>query len=419
MHIVVIGAGVVGVATAYYLAQDGHAVTVVERAKAPALGCSYANAGLVNGLTASPWSGPGIPLTVLKDFWRHDAAYRVRLRPDPAVAVWIARFFGNCTTRRTQEIKTHLRRLSGYSLGLLQELRTTHAIEYDHRTDGFIYLYRTAERFEAARAAARGVDDPVVRPKSLSGAALLEVEPSLAGAKVSFAGGLHYDRDESGDARLFSLGVTRAARDAGVQFCFGTAATSVLVEGNRVRGLRLSIDGAMDDLAADAVVLAAGIESVDLAAPFGLRLPVVPVKGYSITLQMDDKTTLPRHAMQDAHRKVTLTPLGDRLRIAGKAELAGRDRTVNRRRADTVLAALPDLLPGATWHGEPDFWAGLRPMTADSLPILGPSHVDGLWLNTGHGSFGFTLACGSGRVVADLISGKTPAIDLTGLGLRT
>lgn len=419
MRIVVLGAGVVGAATAYYLAQDGHAVTVVERASAPALGCSYANAGLVNGFTASPWSAPGIPATVLKDFWRADAPYRVRLRPDPTMAVWIARFFGNCTTTRTREIKTHLRRLSGYSLGLLQELRDAHDLKYDHRTDGFLYLYRTAKSFEAASAAALGVDDPRVRPKPLSAAALLEVEPSLANATVPFAGGLHYDRDESGDARLFTLGVARAATDAGVQFRFGTEATGVLVDHNRVRGVCLSRGGSTDDLAADAVVLAAGIDSLDLAAPFGIRLPMYPVKGYSITVQVTNRAALPRHTMQDAARKVTLTPLGDRLRIAGTAELAGRDTRINRRRADTLLAALPTLLPEVTWQGDPEYWSGLRPMTADSLPILGPTHVDGLWLNTGHGSFGFTLACGSGRVVADLIAGRPPAIDLTGLGVRT
>jgi len=419
MKVVVIGAGVVGVATAYYLAQDGHAVTVVDRAAAPALGCSYANAGLVNGLTASPWSAPGIPTTVLRDFWRHDAAYRVRLRPDAAVAAWIVRFFGNCTATRTAEIKTHLRRLSGYSLALLQEMRATHDLSYDARTDGFIYLYRTARSFETAQAAAQGVDDPATRPKSFTGAALVETEPALADARVSFAGGLHYDRDETGDARLFAQGVARAATEAGVDFRFGTTATAVRVSGTRVCGVGVAADGATEELATDAVVLAAGFESVDLAAPFRLRLPIVPVKGYSITLQMTDASALPRHAVQDAFRKVTLTPLGDRLRIAGKADLAGRDRTIDRRRADTVLAALPDLLPDATWHGEPSYWSGLRPMTADSLPLLGATHVDGLWLNTGHGSFGFTLSCGSGRVVADLISGRAPAIELTGLGLRT
>jgi len=419
MKIVVIGAGVVGVTTAYALARDGHEVTVVDRAAAPALGCSYANAGLVNGLTAAPWSAPGIPATVLKGFWRHDAAYRVRLQPDPAMAAWIVRFFGNCTASRTAEIKTQLRRLSGYSLGLLQDLRGAHDLAYDQRTDGFIYLYRTAKSFETAHAAALGVDDPTVRPKALSGAALVEVEPALAAARVSFAGGLHYDRDETGDARLFSQEMARAAVENGVAFRFNTTATGVLVERNRVRGIRVAADGATDDLAAEAVVLAAGIESVDLAAPFGLRLPMVPVKGYSITLHMTDPSALPRHAMQDAFRKVTLTPLRNRLRVAGKADLAGRDRRIDRRRADTVLAALPDLLPGATWRGEPEYWSGLRPMTADSLPLLGPTPVDGLWLNTGHGSFGFTLACGSGRVVADMISGRAPAIDLAGLTLRT
>ena len=302
---------------------------------------------------------------------------------------------------------------------MLQDLRTKHDLKYDHRTDGFIYLYQTAKSFEATHTASLSVDDVDARPKPLSGVALHEVEPTLADARVSFTGGLHYDRDESGDARLFSQGVARAASEASVDFRFGTVATGVLVEGNRVCGLRVTENGTTDDLAADAVVLAAGIESFDLAAPFGIRLPMVPVKGYSVTLQITDPDALPGHAMQDALRKATLTPLGNRLRVAGKAELAGRDRTINPKRAATVLAALPEMLPGATWHGEPEYWSGLRPMTADSLPILGPTHVDGLWLNTDHGSFGFTLACGSGRVVAELIAGRRPAIDLTRLGLRT
>ena len=251
------------------------------------------------------------------------------------------------------------------------------------------------------------------------GDALLAVEPPLAHTKVPFAGWLHYDQDESGDARLFTMGVAQAATHAGAQFRFSAEATGVLVDGNRIRGIRLSAEGSRVDLAPDAVVIAAGINSGDLAAPFGTRLPIYPVKGYSITLQMADRAALPRHAMQDASRKITLTPLGDRLRIAGTAELAGRDTRINRRRAGALLAALPALLPDATWKGDPEYWSGLRPKTADGLPILGPTHVDGLWLNTGHGSFGFTLACGSGRVLADLIAGRPPARDLTGLGLRT
>jgi D-amino-acid dehydrogenase len=414
MHIVVLGAGVVGVATAYYLAQDGHEVTVLEREAAPALGCSYANAGLVNGLTASPWSAPGIPATVLREFWRDDAPYRVRLRADLAMAVWIARFFGNCTAARTKEIKKTLRCLSSYNLALLRDIRQREAVTYDCGTSGLIYLYRDTARLNAAASTAESDPDLRSRPRRLTPDEAAAMEPALARARIAFAGALLYDQDETGDARLFTQALASMAGSA-ASFRFGVEVDSLVVTGDRISGINTTSGERID---VDAVVLAAGTGSARLAAPFGIRLPVYPVKGYSVTVRSRNPDILPRHALQDAQRKVTLTPLGERLRAAGTAELDGHNNRLDRRRADTLLKAMETLLPDLRWTGEPEFWAGLRPMTPDCMPVIGRTHVDGLWLNTGHGSHGWTLACGSGRVVADLIRGRRPEISLDGLGLR-
>ncbi len=414
MHIVVVDAGVVGVTTAYYLARGGHDVTVVERLPEPALGCSYANGGLINAYAASPWSAPGIPMTVLKEFWRHDAPYRVGLRLDPAMAVWIGRFFANCTSGRTRTIKAHLRRLSHYSFELMREIRDLHEVLFDHGSAGLIYLFRHAAALEAAERVGATSEDPRGRPERLSAGDFLEIEPSLAGCGVRYAGALRYAHDETGDARSFSAGVARAAAEHGAIFRYGEEVVHLQVAGNRVRSVRL----ADADIACDGVVVASGVDAVDLVAPYGIRLPMYPVKGYSVTATARNPAVLPRHALQDAERKITLTPLGNRVRAAGTAELAGRDARLNRKRAAALLAHMRNLLPDLSWDNEPEAWAGLRPMTADSLPVLGATHVDGLWLNTCHGSFGFTIACGAGRIVADLVSGNRPVIGLDGLGFR-
>jgi len=414
MHIVVVGAGVVGVTTAYFLARDGHAVTVLDGAPAPALGCSHANGGLVTGFAASPWSAPGIPTTVLREFWRSDAPYRVHLRPDPAMAVWIARFFGNCTRARTHTIKANLRRLARYSYERMMTVVGEHEIAYDRRRDGLVYLYDREAALDAAESVAQQATEPRARPVRLSPEALLDLEPALGESQAIYAGALHYAHDETGDARKFALGVAAAAKAAGASFRFSTTVTALTVAQGRVRGVR-SDHGDVD---ADAVVVAAGTGASALVAPFGVRLPMYPVKGYSVTVTAADPGTLPRHALQDAARKITLTPLGDRIRAAGTAELAGHDTRLDPRRAESLLAQLQRLLPDLAWHDAPVYWTGLRPMTSDSLPVLGATHVDGLWLNTGHGSFGFTMACGAAAVLSDLVAKRPPEIDLSGLGLR-
>ncbi|NQV79588.1 MAG: D-amino acid dehydrogenase [Alphaproteobacteria bacterium] len=414
MHVAVLGAGVVGVATAYNLARDGHDVTVIDREAEPAMGCSHANAGLINGHTAVPWSAPGIPTMVLKEFWRDDAPYRVRLRADPAMVLWIARFFGNCTTTRMREIKARLRRLSSYSLDLLQTLRDAENIAYDAQTNGLIYLYRDPGALDGAQQVATSGGDPRAHPTRLSLEETLEREPSLRRTMCRYAGALLYDKDETGDARLFTVELTRAAVQHGARFLFGQQVTAIRTAGNQVCGVAMA-DG---DLDADAVVVAAGIGSARLLRPFGIRLPMYPVKGYSATVEVHEPDALPRHALQDVQRKITMTPLGSRLRAAGTAELAGHNATVDARRAGVLHTHMRAMLPDAAGDAVPTYWAGLRPMTPDSLPILGATPVDGLWLNTGHGSLGWTMACGSGRVIADLVAGKPSPINLDGLSLR-
>lgn len=414
MRVAVLGAGIVGATTAYYLTGDGHDVTVIDKEAGPARGCSHANAGLVNGFTAGPWSAPGIPATVLKEFWRDAAPYRVRLRADPAMAVWIARFFGNCTKARTAAIKARLRRLSSYSFDLLRTVRDTENITYDAQTNGLLYLYRDDNALHTAFMAATGGDDPRAFPNRLTLDETLEREPALRGTHCRYAGALHYDKDESGDARLFAEALMRVVTSRGAQAIYARRVSNIRVEHGRVRAVATDAG----DIETDAVVVATGIGSGRILAPFGIKLPVYPVKGYSATVDAPDPTALPRHALQDVARKITMTPLGARLRAAGTAELAGDDATIDRRRAATLHDHMRAMLPAAATDTIPSYWAGLRPMTPDSLPVLGATAVEGLWLNTGHGSLGWTMACGSGRIVADLIAGKPPAINLDGLGIR-
>ncbi len=414
MRVTVLGAGIVGAATAYYLTGDGHDVTIVDKEGTPASGCSYANAGLVNGYTAVPWSAPGIPTTVLREFWRDAAPYRVRLRADLAMAVWIARFFGNCTTTRTAAIKERLRRLSSYSFDMLKTVRDAEHIGYDSQTNGLLYLYRDDAALQTAFRTATGGDDARAYPTRLTLGETLEREPVLRGTHCRYAGALHYERDESGDARLFAEGLMQAATTRGAQVMYAQNVSAIQVERGRVHAVTTDAG----DLQTDAVVVAAGIGSAPLLAPFGINLPMYPVKGYSATIDAADPSTLPRHALQDVARKITMTPLGSRLRAAGTAELAGNDATINRRRAESLHSHMRAMLPAAAADTIPSYWAGLRPMTPDSLPVLGATAIEGLWLNTGHGSLGWTMACGSGRIVADLVAGKPPAISLDGLGYR-
>ena len=412
MRVLVLGAGVVGSSAAYYLTRAGHEVTIVERNSWAAEECSFANAGLNDANSITPWAAPSVAGIMLREFGRHDAPYLFRLRPDPFMWVWALRFLRHCTGAETRRITSNLRRLAVYSAAAMKEVREAEHIEYEHRTAGIVHVYHDED---ALVAAARRFEesDIAVKPRLLNSDGLLALEPALVDSSVRFAGGLHHPADETGDARLFAQSMVEAARRHGATLSFSTEARALQRDGGRVTGA----DTSKGLIEADATVLACGVQSRRLAAPLGLRLPIYPVKGYSVTIPTGSSNRVPAVALHDHHRRTVFLPLARRLRAAGFAEFDGENKRIDPRRNQALFDSLLAMFPNGGDSSKAEFWSGLRPMTPDCSPLLGTTGIPGLFLDTGHGSHGWMLAAGSGKVVADLISGRKLEIDLIGLTL--
>ena len=413
MTVIVLGAGVIGVATAHYLAEDGHEVTVVDRQSGPALETSFGNAGNVCPSYATPWAAPGMRWKVLKWLFERDAPLEVHWRADASLARWMASWLGNCSRGRFERNKQRMQRLSRYSLECLRELREATGIHYEETTQGILQLLRTnhelATVVEHTRIlAAAGIPHKVLGPKGC-----IDVEPGLAHARVPFAGGLHLPADETGDCQLFTQALAEHAGGRGVRYRFGTIIDGLRVEGGRVKSVATS----GGPLSADRYVVAPGWGAVRLLTPLGIRLPIQPVKGYSLTLPITRVDRAPRASVMDEHTKIAITRFDNRVRAAGTAELGARMTDAPPERARKLVRCLTELYPDAADFDRPQYWAGLRPMTPDGPPILGRTPVTNLFLNAGHGSQGWSMACGSGRIVADLVSGREPQIDHDGLTL--
>lgn len=409
MKVLVLGAGVVGVAAAYYLARAGHEVRVLERREGPGLEASYANGGQLLGETIHPWLAPDVPAMVLRNFARTDAPYRVRFSPAPERWLWGARFLRNCSAARVARITEGLRRLAVYSMATLAELRREEPFDFDHSGLGVLRLYRDADKFARDADAARG-EDAVRRPAKMSWEQCLALEPALHTSRVRFAGGLHYHQEETGDTHKFTSALAAAAMRLGASFSYGCTVRGLIHTSGTVTGVETD-QGAEP---AEAVLLSLGCHSAEFLRPLGLRVPIYPVKGYSQTL-LANGTGAPKLALQDVAGKTGITPFGARLRIAGTAELDGFNKRADPRRAAVLLDDLMEILPYCGDPAKAELWTGLRPMTPDCAPIIGPTPLENLYLDTGHGSLGWTLACGSGAAIADIISGRPPAVDLHGL----
>ncbi|CAL8981286.1 D-amino acid dehydrogenase 1 [Rhodoplanes serenus] len=413
MNVLVLGAGVVGTACAHYLHRDGHRVTVLERRSGPALETSFGNAGGVCPGFAGPWAAPGMPLKAMR--WLTDRYAPLALRPtvDPYQWAWLAAFAKNCTAERFARNKARMQRIAHYSKACLVALRRETGLAYDHGEGGVLQLFRTDEELAGGRRAAAVLERFGVAHEVLDADGVLAAEPALARATVRFVGGLNLPGDETGDCHLFTAALAERLRAAGVTFAFDTAITGLRVEGGRLRAVETR-QGAYE---ADAVVVALGVEAPRLLRPLGLALPIYPVKGYSITIDLDDAADGPRSAVMDEHTKVMIARLGRRLRAAGMAEVGGYGLDVRPDGIEAVRRTVRALFPGAAVDGDVAPWAGLRPMTPDGPPYLGATRIAGLYLNGGHGSNGWTQACGCGRIVADVVAGRTPEIDLDGFGL--
>ena len=413
MNIIVLGSGVVGTTAAYYLAKAGHDVTVVDRQRAPALETSFANAGEVSPGYSAPWAGPGVPAKAVKWLLMRHAPLILKPSLDPALWRWCVAMLRNCTEARYRVNKSRMVRLAEYSRDCLKALRDETGIEYDQRMRGTLQLFRTQKQLDAV-----GKDVDVLRESGvpfqvLDRAGFLAYEPGLQRVQHKFVGALRLPGDETGDCFKFTQRLAALAEGPGVRFRFGVEIRGLVQD---ERGVTV-MQKASEPIRGDACLVALGSYSTRLLAPLGLRLPVYPVKGYSITVPIARTAFAPESTIMDESHKVAVTRLGDRIRVGGMAELSGYNLALDPYRRRTLEFVLDDLFPEGGDVARAEFWAGLRPMTPDGTPILGATRVKNVWLATGHGTLGWTMAAGTGRLLADWMSAREPEIDTEGLTL--
>ena len=412
MKVVVLGAGVIGVTSAWYLTQAGHEVTVIDRQAAPALETSFANAGEISPGYASPWAAPGIPVKALKWMFMEHAPLIIQPKMDLTKLGWMARMLMNCTSEAYAVNKSRMVRLAEYSRDCLMELRAETGISYDERTQGTLQLFRTEKQVAAAEKDIAVLRADGVPFEVLDADQCVAAEPGLAASRGKIAGGLRLPGDETGDCFKFTQNLSRLAEAQGVTFRYGVSIDRLEAEGDRISAVHTS-EGRVT---ADAFVLALGSYSPALVRAFGIKLPVYPVKGYSITVPIVDEARAPVSTVMDETFKIAITRLGDRIRVGGMAEIAGFDHSLSPKRQATLTHSVEDLFGGAGDQTRASFWSGLRPMTPDGTPIVGRSPIANLYLNTGHGTLGWTMAAGSGRVLSDIVSGRTTEIATADLG---
>ncbi len=414
MKILVLGSGVIGTTAAYYLAKEGHEVTVIDRQPASALETSYANAGEVSPGYSAPWAGPGVPLKAIQWMLMQHSPLVIWPMLDPAMWRWGLSMLRNCTEARYAVNKGRMVRLAEYSRDCLIQLRADTGIQYDERSQGTLQLFRTQKQLDGT-----GKDIDILRQykvpyELLDRDGYIKVEPALALVKEKFVGALRLPRDETGDCFKFTQNLAGMAQTRGVTFRYGVSIKRITTAGGRITGVHTDAG----DFTADGYLLALGSYSPLLLKPVGIHIPVYPVKGYSITVPITDANYAPESTIMDETHKVAVTRLGDRIRVGGTAELAGYSLNLREARRDTLNHVITDLFPRGGDISQAEFWCGLRPMTPDGTPVLGGTPYPNLYISTGHGTLGWTMATGTGRVMADVISGKKPEIDMDGLTLQ-
>ena len=411
MRVTVLGAGVVGVTSAWYLAAGGHEVTVIERQSLPAQETSFANGGQISVSHAEPWANPRAPWKALRWLGREDAPLLWRLRADAAQWTWGLRFLRECTTQRVRANVGAIVHLGLASRAALQALRRELALEYDQLEHGILHFYTDAREFEHAIPQAALMREFGCERVPRTAAQCLAIEPALAASRDPIVGGTYTASDESGDARRFTELLAQHAAARGVRFRYGETVVALEGAGGRLTGARLASG---ESVSADVTVLALGSYSPLLLKPLGIRLPVYPAKGYSVTLALPDGVAAPTVSLTDDGHKIVISRLGQTLRVAGTAEFNGYDTSVNAVRCAALRRRIGEIFPELAAVSELDRWAGLRPATPGNVPLIGDmaeAGLAGLWLNTGHGTLGWTLACGSASLLADLIAGRDPGLD--------
>jgi len=414
MKIAILGAGVIGVTTAHYLARQGHEVTVIDRQSGPALETSFANAGEISPGYSSPWAAPGIPAKAVKWLFMRHAPLILHPQINAPTVAWLLSLLRNCTSARYALNKARMVRLADYSQVVQTALNEELGLQYDHRTQGTLQLFRTQKQLDGIYKDTEVLREGGVPFEVLDQDGCIAAEPGLKATRDLFVGGLRLPRDETGDCFKFTVALAdHAAATQGVTFQYGTTIQGLIAEGGRITGVKTD----KGVVTADAYVLALGSYSPMMVKPLGMTLPVYPVKGYSITAPIINEPAAPVSTIMDESYKVAITRLGDRIRVGGMAEIAGFSDALPERRRNTLEHSVGSLFPGAGDLKAASYWSGLRPMTPDGTPVIGKTKIDNLFLNTGHGTLGWTMACGSARVIADLISGQTPDIETADLGI--
>jgi D-amino-acid dehydrogenase len=409
VKILVLGAGVIGVTSAWYLAEAGHEVTVVERRSQPGLETSFANGGQISAGHAEPWAKPAALPKILQWLGREDAPLLFRPRADWAQWEWGLRFVLECIPGRFERNSRVLAGLAGYSRDCLQKLRARTGIRYDELAKGILQFATSQADLDGLVRHAEAMRKLGIGREAKTAAECVALEPALAHSEERVLGGVYSPQDESGDAYKFTAEVARRAAEQGVRFRHGASVESIDTAGDRVAAVRVG----GEHLCADAFVVALGSYSPLLLRPLGIRIPVYPLKGYSITLPLGpaEAAAAPSVSLTDEAAKIVISRFGNRLRAAGTAELAGYDTTINQGRCAAIVRRIRTLFPQLGAVNAVDHWAGLRPATPNNVPVIGRTRYSNLFLNTGHGTLGWTLACGSGRALADIVSGRKPEVE--------
>jgi D-amino-acid dehydrogenase len=414
MRILILGGGVVGTTTAYYLAKAGHEVELVDRQEATGMETSFANAGQVSPGYSSPWAGPGVPLKAIKWLMMRNRPFVIRSVLGGGLPWWLGQMLANCNEDAYHRNKSRMVRLAEYSRDALRDLRAEIGISYDHGERGTLQLFRSQREFDHVGDDTDVLDAFNVGYEVLDANGCIQAEPALALVQGKFVGALRLVSDETGDAHMFTQRLAAIAEGIGVRFRFG-------INVHKIEATAMTVTGVITDrgmFSADRYIIALGSYSAALLKPLGIYLPVYPVKGYSLTMPIKEVAAAPISTVMDERYKVAITRLGDRIRVGGTAELAGFSQSLRHPRRATLEHSAGDLFPRGGDSTRATFWTGLRPMTPDGTPVVGATPYSNLLTNTGHGTLGWTMACGSARVLTDLIGGRSTEIDSDDLGLR-
>ena len=422
MNVIVLGAGIIGTASAWFLKKEGHDVTVIERQPGAAQETSFANGCQISVSHAEPWANPSAPLKVLKWLGKEDAPLLFRPRAEWLQWIWGLSFLRECTPARTSDNIRQIVAISEYSRQTLQAVRKETGIDYDCLTKGILHFYTEQKEFDDSLPAAKLMRDLGCSRDSISADEVVRIEPALARIRDKIVGGDYTETDESGDVYKFTSGLATKAAEAGVDFQYNTSVTRLLTEGSgagaKVVGVEvIDAAGRHKVLRADAFVMAMGSFSQPLLKPLGINLMIYPGKGYSATYAITNPDEAPTISLTDDGYKLVVSRLGDRLRVAGTCEVNGYGRDLNTARCEAITRRTRELFPNACDYDNPTYWTGLRPLTPSNVPYIGKTKFSNLFLNTGHGTLGWTMGAGSGRAIADIVSGKIPDVEFAFTGM--